>query len=193
MSEEEFITSTHVKHFAYCPKIIYFENVLHLQERHTESMEYGKEVHEESIVSTLVPMFKAKKLIREAILESKRLKLKAKIDYIIVTKFDEYIPVELKWSSHELKRIKFDHKIQLVSISLLIDEKYSTTVKRGVLYYINEKKVYTLPIMFNDKKRVMLIISEIWNLIKKESEPEIDQPVPKCLNCGFKNYCKPFL
>jgi CRISPR-associated exonuclease Cas4 len=193
MSEEGFISSTSIKHYAYCPKIIYFENVLHLNERKTESMEYGKEVHDEAIVATLIPKFKALKVFKEVYLESRELKFVAKVDYIVLTKFNEYIPVEVKWSSHEFGKIKFDHKIQLISISILIEKCYKTIVKRGVFYYTQEKKIYTLPILEEDKARVIKMIEKIWKIIKEEKEPEAEQPIAKCRNCGFKAYCKPYL
>lgn len=36
-----------VRDYAYCPRVVYFTKVLHLRERVTEAMEYGRERHEE--------------------------------------------------------------------------------------------------------------------------------------------------
>jgi len=193
MSEEGFISSTHIKNYAYCPKIIYFENILHLHERKTESMEYGKEVHDEAIIASLIPKFKALKVFKEVYLKSAELKFVAKVDYIILTKFNEYIPVEVKWLSHELGKIKFNHKIQLISISILIDKCYHTVVKRGVFYYIQERKMYMLPILETDKIRVMKMIGKVWEIIESEKDPNVEQPLAKCKSCGYKIHCKPYL
>ena len=48
LSEEvQFITVVDVRDYAYCPRVVYFTRVLHLRERVTEAMEYGRERHEE--------------------------------------------------------------------------------------------------------------------------------------------------
>lgn len=189
--EKHYITASDVKRYAYCPKIIYFTHVLHIEERITEAMEYGRELHREEYILPIVSKVKPLKIIKNPELVSDRLKIVGKPDFILVTKFKEYIPVEVKWSEEEFKgEARKDHKLQLATYALLIDEKYLTNVKRGYIYYVRSGRVIEVHISYSLKKKALKAIREIYSIVRGEDEPEVKVSRGKCVDCGWRKWCK---
>ena len=187
----EYITASDIKRYGYCPKIIYFTHVLHLEERVTEAMEYGREIHREKHVQPLIAKIKPSKILRNYELKSDSLKITGKPDFILVTKFNEYIPVEVKWAEEEFKgEVRRDHKYQIGAYALLIDEAFKTTVKRGYIYYLRSKRIVEVKITSSLKKEVMRIIKKIYSIVNDEVEPKVKVGKSKCENCGWRKYCR---
>jgi len=168
---------------------VYFTHVLHLNERITEAMLYGRESHDESIITPIIAKIKASKVLRNVELISNKLKLKGKIDYLIITKFNELIPIEIKWSELEHGTVKRDHKLQLAAYSLMIEENFNKIVKRAIVYYTRIKKLITIPIDENIKNEVKHIMNEISKIVSNEEIPKVIKP-KHCINCGFRVYCR---
>lgn len=189
--EKQYITASDVKRYAYCPKIIYFTHVLHIEERITEAMEYGKELHKEEYILPVIAKIKPVKIIKNPELVSSKLKVSGKPDFILVTRFREYIPVEVKWSEEEFKgQARKDHKLQLATYALLIDEKYSTNVKRGYIYYVRSGRIVEVHIPYSLKKTAIKTIRKIYSIVAEEKEPEVRISREKCANCGWRKWCK---
>jgi CRISPR-associated exonuclease Cas4 len=186
----QYISPTDVKEYAFCPRLIYYKNVLHIYERTTEPMELGKEIHEEEPIAHLVPLLKVKQILRKVELTSKQLKLTGKIDYILITKFNEYLPVDMKWADPHYQTAQKHHKMQLVAYSLLIEEAYKTTVKRAIIYYTRARKTIIIPITYTLKNQAKEIIKNIYQIIQTNKEPIVPY-TPKCKNCNYLKYCKP--
>jgi len=191
LEEEDFLTPTDVKRFAYCPKIIYISRVLHLEERTTDYMEFGKEKHDKSIIAPLVASLKVKKVLENVEMESQRLRMRGKVDYVLITKFEEHVPAEIKWAE-AFKSIKRDHALQIATYALLVEENFKTVVKRGAVYYLRSKNIHVLSINDDLKKEVKSIINRISEIIDNEIEPEVKVIKSRCMNCGFRNYCLTF-
>ncbi|RLF14408.1 MAG: CRISPR-associated protein Cas4 [Thermoprotei archaeon] len=192
MSEDEYVTAVEVKHYAYCPRIVYFTHVLHLHERLTEAMEAGREAHDESMIAPLIPKLKASKVLKVPELASEGLRLKGKPDYIIVTKHGEYIPIEVKWAEPTKEGgVKRDHKLQLAAYALLIEDAFKVTVKRAAVHYTRANKLYIIPITPDLKREARNTIQDIHRIILSEEPPAPTRDLRKCENCGFKQYCMP--
>ena len=188
---EEYITASDIKRYGYCPKIIYFTHVLHIEERKTEAMEYGSEIHREKHILPLIAKIKPSKTLRNYELRSSKLKLSGKPDFILVTKFGEYIPVEIKWAEEEFRgEARRDHKLQIGAYALLIEENFGTTVKRGYVYYLRSNRIVEVKITGSLKKEVRRAIKKIYEIIEGEEEPKVKIGRDKCGNCGWRKYCK---
>ncbi|MGQ9461366.1 MAG: CRISPR-associated protein Cas4 [Candidatus Bathyarchaeaceae archaeon] len=188
MEEEDFLAPTDVKRFAYCPKIIYISKVLHLEERTTEYMEFGREKHDKAIIAPLLASLKVKKVLEDVEMMSHVLRMKGKVDYVLITKFDEHIPVEIKWAE-SFQSVKRDHMLQITSYALLIEENFNTVVKRGVAYYLRSKNIKVFQISNDLKRETRCIIEKMDEIIDKELEPEVRINKGRCKNCGFRSYC----
>jgi len=191
-SEEEpgYITVVDVRDYAYCPNIVYFTKVLHIKERVTEAMEYGKEQHEKPSLAPIMPRLKPAKIMEAVELRSNKLKLVGKVDYVILTRHGEYIPVEVKWSDPEVRGgPKRHHKIQLAAYALLLEEHFKTTVKRALIYYSRAHRLIELPLSNADKREAKEILGKIRKLIKNESFPEVRRK-GYCDACGYRVLCQ---
>jgi len=191
LEEEEFLAPTDVKRFAYCPRIIYISKVLHLEERTTDYMEFGKEKHDKSVIAPLLASLRVKKVFENVEMESRRLRVRGKVDYVLITKFNEYVPAEIKWAE-AFKSIKRDHALQIATYALLIEENFNTVVKRGAVYYLRSRNIHVLSISNDLKKEAKSIIERINEIIDNEVEPEVKVVKRRCMNCGFRNYCLTF-
>jgi len=193
MSEEEaYITAVEVKHYAYCPRIVYFTHVLHLDERVTEAMEEGREQHDESTIAPLLAKLKARKVLKAPYLVSEALKLRGRPDYVVVTVHGEHVPVEVKWAEPSKHGgVKRDHKLQLATYALLVEEGFNTVVKRAAVHYAKAERAMTIPITPDLKKAARQAIDDIHRIIKEGQPPNTSQSPSKCENCGFKQYCQP--
>lgn len=189
--EKGYLTVVELKRYAYCPRIVFITHVLHLDEVVSEAMEMGREEHDTRVVAPLISKLKALKVLRNVELSSDKLKIVGKLDYLIITKLREYIPIEVKWAESERGKIKWDHKLQLTAYALLVEENFQTSVKRGYVYYLREHK--TVEIIFPNSLKTLTTktISKIHNMIENEQDPGINVPVSKCLSCGYKSYCRP--
>ena len=190
--ERPYITVVDVRDYAYCPLVPYHTLVLHIKERETEAMQYGKELHEQPPLAPVIPKLKAQKILKNIEFTSHRHKLTGKVDCIVVTRHNEYIPVEAKWSEpkHPGKPRKH-HRIQLAAYALLIEEHYKTTVKRALLYYSRSQQLMEIPITSHDKQQVKEIIRKIYKMIQTEEPPKVKPNPKQCQDCGYQPYCQP--
>jgi len=195
---EPFISVTDIKHYLYCPRIVYFERVLHAAPQLGSQQEESKELHEEYVKKELrrkdaiyySPEFvKAEKLLLTP-LSSPTLSLQGCIDCIIKTE-GEYIPIDYKNMLSNKGRCWMDHKYQLTAYAMLIEENYQTQVRKGFINYIPEKHVIQLEITPIMKTHVKRVLGHIKSMIAQEKLPPIRVAKQKCAGgCGYRQICK---
>jgi len=191
--EEGYLTVVEVKRYAYCPRIVFITHVLHFEEVTSEAMQMGVEKHNESIVAPLVSKLKAVKVLSDVMLVSERLKISGKLDFLLLTKFGEYVPVEIKWAESEKGRIKWDHKFQLTAYALLVEECFKTTVKRCYAYYLRDRRLVEVMLDNGLKNLVIKMIVKMHEMVEREIDPGIKVPPSKCRSCGYRAFCRPSL
>jgi len=191
MSVEGYITVMDVKNHALCPRITYLTHVLHLKERVTEAMEYGREVHSGAPIAPIIPRLKPARVLRNVELRDDELRLSGRVDTLVITRTNEYVPVEVKWSDPDPSGgAQRHHKVQMAAYALLINKNYNTTVKRAVIYYMRANRVVEVPITQRDIKHVQGLITQIRRIISDEREPSVRESPAKCINCGYISYCQ---
>jgi len=196
---ETSVSVTDVKHYVYCPRIVYFERVLHAKPVFGSQQEEGRERHEEYVRKELrrkdavyySPDFRGTKKMLFVGLNSLRLGLTGQVDCIIRTVKGEYIPVDYKNMNSNNGKVWMDHKYQLVAYALLVEEKYGTVVKRGFINYIPEKLIVKVEITPTMKTHVKRVIGHIKRIIREEKLPPIRVAKNKCAGgCGYKQICQ---
>jgi CRISPR-associated exonuclease Cas4 len=195
---ESFVSATDVKHYLYCPRIVYFDRVLHLEPQLGSQQEESLELHKEYMLKELrrkdaiyySPDFEnAEKFLFVPL--SSSLGLQGVVDCIIKTKRGELIPVDYKNMPSNHGRIWMDHRYQLVAYSLLIDENYGVQVRRGFINYIPDGLILSLSITPTMKTYVRRLISHIRTMIRDERLPPIHIAKQKCTGgCGYKEICR---
>lgn len=194
---ERFITVTDVKHYCYCPRIVYFEKVMHAEPRFESQQEESRKMHEEldekekrrkGAVYYSKELLEAEKLFRVP-LTSVRLGLQGMLDCLVRTG-TEYVPVEYKSMMSNGGRAWRDHKYQLAAYALLIEENYGTVVKRGYIDYIPEKLVVYMDITSGVKRYAEKIVHAVHSMIMEEKLQLTRVPPNKCTGgCGYKWIC----
>jgi CRISPR-associated exonuclease Cas4 len=195
---EFFISVTDVKHYVYCPRLVYFDRVLHATPVFGSQQEEGKESHEDQVAKELrrkdavyysSEFVGAEKLLFTA-LSSDALGLQGNVDLIIRTARGELIPVEYKNMNSDGGRVCMDHKYQLVAYALLIEDNFGTIVKRGVVNYIPEGLILQFEITPTMKSHVKRVLGHIKRIIQTEELPPIRVAKHKCQGgCGHKQTC----
>jgi len=131
-----FVSVTDIKHYIYCPRLIYLDTVLRATPVFGSQQEDSKELHEDYVRKELrskdavyysSEFVGAEKLLFTS-LSSSAPGLEGNVDCIIRTAKGEYIPVEYKDMSSGGGRVCMDHKYQLVAYALLIEENFETVV-----------------------------------------------------------------
>jgi CRISPR-associated exonuclease Cas4 len=196
---ESFISVTDVKHYIYCPRLIYFDHVLHATPVFGSQQKEGKEIHEEQVAKELkrkdaiyysAEFASAEKLLNTPLC-SDTLSLQGNVDLIIHTARNEFIPVEYKNMRSDNGRICMDHKYQLTAYALLIEETFNTTVKQGIVNYLPEKLTIQFDITPTMKTHVKRVIGHIKKIIQTETLPPIRTAPHKCQGgCGHKQTCQ---
>ena len=195
---ESYISVTDITQYIYCPRVVYFDKVLHsprilgsqqadsraahvrLQEKEKRRIaaKYYSQEFNEADKQFSVP------------LESKTLRLRGLLDLLIQAS-DEYIPVEYKYMLSSRGKIWPDHKYQLAAYALLLDENYKTTVKRGYLNYVNEDLVLRCDIPDASKRYTRRLVEEICELVTSQRIPPVTVPISRCTGgCGFRWICQ---
>jgi CRISPR-associated exonuclease Cas4 len=196
---EDFVSVTDIKQYIYCPRIVYFDRVLHAAPVFGSQQEDSREQHEAYVAKELrrkdavyysSEFVGAEKLLF-ASLSSSRYGLQGNVDCIIKTAKGEYIPVEYKNMNSDRGRVCMQHKYQLVGYALLIEDNFDTVVKRAFVDYIPEGLILQFEITPTIKIFVKRILGHIRRIIKDEELPPIRIAKHKCTGgCGHKQTCQ---
>jgi len=195
---ESFISVTDIKHYIYCPRLVYFDHVLHATPIFGSQQEEGKESHEEQVAKELrrkdavyySPEFTGAEKCLYTSLCSNLLGLQGNVDLIIHTARGEFIPVEYKNMNSDDGRVCMDHKYQIVAYALLIEETFNTIVKSGIVNYLSESLILQFEITSTMKIHVKRVLGHIKRIIQTEELPPVRVAKYKCQGgCGHKQTC----
>lgn len=195
---EDFISVTDIKQYVYCPRIVYFDRVLHATPIFGSQQEDSKELHEDYVRKELrrkdavyySPEFVGAEKLLFTSLSSAVLGLQGNVDCIIKTVSGEYIPVEYKNMNSDKGRVCMQHKYQLVGYALLIEDSFKTVVRRGFVNYLPEMLILQFEITPTMKSYVKRVLGHIKRIIREEELPPIRVAKHKCAGgCGHKQTC----
>ena len=139
---------------------------------------YGKELWEK-----LTP-----KIISELGVSSDSLQLKGIVDRIEVYE-NIYIPIELKTGKMPKEGTWPGHRIQIAAYALLLEEKFQTEIKEGLITYLDAKETRHIAINPFMKEEVITVIKEIQHILKNQTIPNYCENRNKCVSCGLKSTC----
>ena len=115
---EPFVSVTDIKHYIYCPRLIYFDKVLHATPVFGSQQEDSKELHEDYVKKELrrkdaiySPEFVGAEKLLFIPLSSSVLGLQGNVDCIIKTASGECIPVDYKNTASDKGRVRFFQRV----------------------------------------------------------------------------------
>lgn len=194
---ENTISVTDIKHYFYCPKIIYFDKVMHADAVLSSQQEDAKRAHQtkEKKDKRRKTMFYDERFpgcqkIFRVHMFSGSLSLEGIADCVIIINGHEYIPVDYKRMFSKSGKAWTDHRFQLAAYALLLEEQYSTIVRRGFVYYLPEDLAVEVEITESMKTYLKKVIRAIHNVIESGEEPSARIPKSRCSGgCGYLWIC----
>lgn len=178
-----------IKQYLYCPRIIYFTYVLPVEKKVTPKMDIGKEEHiqtarlEERRQLRVYGLNEGKRIFNSYIY-SERLGLEGILDMYVSTPKGVF-PVDFKNTC----RTALNHKYQVISYALLLEDHLRTPVRGGFVYLIPLKRSCYIEVTPDSRLFTKRLISAIRNLILQERFPILPRRSTRCIDCEFKNYC----
>jgi len=183
-------TVTDLKHYAYCPAIIYVRYVIGLSESVTEYMEYGKEAHDERSIVPAIARYRPLKILKSPCLECEKLGLSGRPDYILLLKSGYGVVMEVKWAEPARKNIKRDHRLQLGGYALLSRCQLGLRIVKGVVYYLRPNpKLLEISITESLLKDVRHALRDIKRIASSATPPEPRISPSKCRGCNYMRIC----
>ncbi len=194
MSNFIFITASDIIEYLYCPRFIYYQNVLDIEQHEHERylVNKGRDIHELKMVRNKDYLRKSIGCINKEIdvyLTSEKLHLVGRMDEILTLEDNSKAALDYKFASYEEKLFK-TLKTQQIAYSLLIEENYNCFVNKAFIVYVRSKNlIKEIEISQKDKDMTIMIISEIFDIINKCHFPQGTKNTLKCQDCTYKNLC----
>ena len=189
-----FITPSEVIEYLFCPRFIYFMNVLDVsQNEHKRTLvNKGRDIH-------YLKMVQNKEYLRKKIgaeskeidvyLTSSKMKLVGKIDEVLFLENGYAAPLDYKYAFWE-NRIYKTLKMQQTLYALLIEENFGKKVEKAFLIYVRSKNhLEEIKITKSMKSEALDIVNEILDILSINYFPKKAKNKNKCLDCTYRNLC----
>ena len=197
------ISMFEVLDYIYCPRIIYYEEVLKIfgnkmndfKKVEEERVEEKGRINRKWIWERLklrkqdinnLSQWENKEFNKE--LYSKKYHFYGKIDEILYLQDGTIIPLyyhNSKYTAREENRYKY----LMAMFSMLIEENYNINSQKGYILFLNGHSLKKFEYTKKDFEKIKQQISEILELIETERYPLEVEGGTKCRDCYYKKIC----
>lgn len=194
MSEFQFITPSEVMEYLYCPRFVYYMNVLKIeQHEHRRTLvNKGRDIH-------ILKMVQNKEYLRKSVgaidklidvyLSSEPLKLVGRMDEVLFLADGSAAPLDYKYAFWEHKLYK-TLLYQQALYSLLIMENFSIRVSKAYIVFTRSKNhMEEVPISGKTMDKAKQILDEVFTIINMATYPKATKTKRKCEDCTYRNLC----
>ena len=188
------ITPTELLEYHFCPRFIYFMNVLKIPQNEDRryKVQKGKEIHEKRQQHNKGYLWKKIGAIeRESnvYLLSENYPIRGIVDEVVTLKDGSLAPVDYKFAVYP-EFIYKSHKTQLLCYCLLVEDVFDRKVNQGYIFYIRDgNRQVTLPFNEGSKRRIVEDINRVLEIIQNEHMPKATTVKGRCIDCTYKNIC----
>ncbi|HKJ32976.1 MAG TPA: CRISPR-associated protein Cas4 [Balneolales bacterium] len=186
------ITPSEIIEYLYCPRFIYFQNVLNIPQYEEKSYKAirGRQIHEKK--SRINKDYLRKKIgVKEKYQEEYLTNeyLRGKVDEVLLLNDDTMSLLDYKFAKYKDK-IFSTYKTQLYCYAWLIETNYNYPVRKGYLVYTrSQNKLIEVPITEKAKEKVKNCAKEIITIIQKNRFPKATRFKRRCVDCTYRNIC----
>lgn len=195
-AEAWWLDVTDLKQYICCPRLIYYHYCLPAIRPLTFAMQVGKEAHRQEQDRelrrslSLYGVSQGERLFHYP-LASARLRLKGRVDMLIVTPSwcapdREAIVVEYK---HTEQQAGPHLKIQVAAYALLVQEELRIPVRKAMLYSLALRRAEAVTLTSALLRKVERLLIEIRRLLSDERMPVATLQQRRCLLCEFRRFC----
>lgn len=195
MSESyQFITPSEVLEYMFCPRFVYYMNVLKVDQHEHERnlVNKGRMMHELKLVQNKDYLRKKVGAIDkqcDVYLSSQKLKLVGRVDEVLFLSDNTAAPLDYKYAFWE-ERVYKTLKVQQTLYALLIEEHFEIPVNKAFLVYIRSKNhIHELPITQDAKNKARKVLDDIFDIINLSVYPKASSTKRKCEDCTYRNIC----
>jgi CRISPR-associated exonuclease Cas4 len=188
------ITPTELLEYNFCPRFIYFMNVLKIPqyEDRRYKVQKGRSEHEKRQKNN--PDYLWKKLgaverQSNVYLISDKYHIRGIADEVITMPDGTLAPVDYKYAKYPDFVYK-SHKIQTLCYCLMIEDIFEKQVKNGYIFYIREgSRQVKIPFTSASKDEITENIKTVLKIIQQEGMPPPTPVKSRCMDCTYKNIC----
>jgi CRISPR-associated exonuclease Cas4 len=184
------IPVTDLKHWAYCPRVVYYHRVLRGVGQPTWKMREALNAQD------MIERLEMRRGLREygwevpsrrfgLWLTSESIGLNGKLD-LLLTREGQGAVVDFKLTSGEMGD---NHRMQLSGYALLVEASYGLLVETAFLYRIPDDSVFSFSVTPAWKQRVKEVVIAIQELERTAWCPEPTQERARCAECEYVNFC----
>lgn len=194
MSNFIYITASEIIQYLYCPRFIYYMNVLNISQHEDERylVNKGRDIHELKMVRNKEYLRKSIGCVDKEIdvyLSSDKLHLVGRMDEVLIFEDGSRASLDYKFAVYEERLFK-TLKTQQVAYSLLIEENYNCQVNKAYLVYVRSKNLLKeIEITNKDKENCIDIIDEIFDIQTRCYFPKSTKNKLRCQDCTYRNLC----
>jgi len=194
MDKQEYLTMKDLMNFHYCPRLIYFENVLKIPQVTTIKEFKGRELHQafeqKSKRNKIVKEFPKLPKQYDVYLESANLNFRTVLDCLMIDKQrNEAFPLEYK-DAKKPEKIYWTFKIQVFAESLLVKEMLNYSVPAAFIKFEHSGDLVKLLISEKELSKVKETVYEINKIIETERIPDSTPFQKRCKDCCYWRICK---
>ncbi|MEM0444314.1 MAG: CRISPR-associated protein Cas4 [candidate division WOR-3 bacterium] len=182
------VTPTDVKDYFFCPQEPFLKHVMGLHEPATTSMELSNHMHANFDLRHLPRSIAPAKILRNIQMSREDLGFSGRLDVLVLTKYAEAVPCELKLGHPHLVKPPIWDRMQLASYAILVEKAFNKTVRRGVIFYMEQEKPHLVNINWGMKKQVEEAIKKLREMILTESRPD-NRRADYCKGCWYARVC----
>lgn len=187
--QEEAVTISLLKQYAYCPRVVYYETCTPKVRPVTYKMLAGNNAHDRersraarrTMFAYQVPAGERHFDVR---LVSPELGLAGLVDEVVTTP-DEALVVDYKMSDWAGD----NHLIQVAAYSLLVEAGFNLPVKRSFIYLMKVRRFEEVPVDSGLRNSVLETLQNIRQIRDCEYMPPPVEAKNKCLSCEFRRFC----
>lgn len=186
------ITPSHIIEYLFCPRFIYFQYVLGIEQREEKSIKAikGRNIHELKIIRNKDYLRKSigvKDKILDVYLTSEN--LRGRVDEVLYLEDGSMAPLDYKFAKY--KDVVYNtYKTQLVCYARLIEINYGAIVNRAYLVYVRSKnKLVKVDITLRAKESVDEYIAATTKIISDNLFPKATGYKSRCTGCTYRNIC----
>jgi CRISPR-associated exonuclease Cas4 len=188
------LTARDLTNFAYCKRIPYFENVLHLPQATTSKEIAGRAAHHEfdrkSMRAKIIPDFP--RLVRkyEIWLEDNGIGYGTIVDCVLFSEDGRSaFPVQVKDSAFPGFLYR-GIKMQLLSEAYLVEKNFGMSVEAAFVKFLQSGELVKVRADRDARKEFYDSLGELKALVSSEIMPEATSYRRRCADCSFRNICR---
>ncbi|MEW6481946.1 MAG: CRISPR-associated protein Cas4 [bacterium] len=194
MNGEIYITPSEVIEYLYCPRFIFYMNVLCIPQHEEQRYKVlkGRELHDKR--EKVNREYLRKKLGVTAkdtlvYLASEKYHLKGIVDEVLVLDDGTLAPLDYKFAEYKETTYR-THRYQSVLYGLLVKDNYGQEVKKGYICYIRSRhKIKEIPFQQKNFDDALRIVDEILAIVQKGFYPKRTMYPIRCVDCCYRNIC----